>query len=193
MNSLVKLALLSERLYQDASVDDWLWFVREFWRESVGRNMVSELQSLQVLDLTLDHVGALVALIPDAASELLLNHGYTDIRVRESTVMAGILGQPVKIVEGRSGEYRVEFFCPERRGLATNRETLVNNWGRLGYGVHVGFRAPDRESLFKSMKALCLGNFIAPGWASDLEGRRGLVYLDGYLSGQRIRVEIFTC
>ena len=202
MSALLKFAVLSEGLYAGGARSDprsWLtpetWLrtvVADLWNTIAERNVAEELhQSLS--HLKLDHVGSLVALEPSECSALLLEHGYSEVQTQASVVVAGIIGVPVTIVEGHMGDKRLEFFCPERRGLACSKKELVHNWGCLGYGVHVGFRSTSRTELFEAVKTLCLGQFIAPDWARYIDGPQGLVYLDGFIEGHRIRVEVRAC
>lgn len=204
MNPLLKFALLSEHLYRESfdsiTPESWLGAVDELWKEGatdydMTRHIVPGL--VRGWDIKLDHVGALVVETTDTCLELLAKRGYADIKTRQSVIMAQILGVPTTIVEGRAGPYRVEFFCPERRGLFLSRLALVQSWGKLGYGVHVGFAAPSRDLAFDTIKGLCRCNFVAPNWVSEvkaLEGQQQLVcYMDGFIERQRIRVEVCWC
>lgn len=188
---LATLARSSRGLYGERPilVREWLRTISELWKLDRSA-MLEEVFPKQVpAALELDHVGAIVSGAVELRTIELLGCGY-QCRQFSSEVMASELGTEVTILEGTAPSAKVELFVPKVSGPRSQSD-LVTYWGRLGIGVHVGFAASSLKQLYKSVRLFMDQGFVCThGIAWNRAEGKAVSYLDGFVSSERLRIEV---
>lgn len=205
MTELLRFLDATQRFYEEQALsppganDRWLDAVEKFSVAATEVDFVGALTEGPRLPLSFQHIGALTSVSMDEAINMLRAR-WGNVTCDTSTVMSRLVGYPLTIVSSRMPERTLELFTinhEARVNMGPKRaRRLVGNWGRLGIGMHLGYKItqPDYvdpkhplELLFTTLSALS-DNFVSYDFSYS-PGQK-VWYLDGWIGATALRIEV---